>query len=174
MIKYIEKYHSHLYFILGFACFFLFFFQRIPGLSLKIGNAYPLLLLPAVMVVGALLREWTGFVTGLVCGIALDTFQSGSSCFNTLAFIFIGAGFGLIFRYLLNRNIKSIILAGSVGSFLFFFVRWFFLVLLAGDTSAGRYLFKYAIPSAIYTALFVIPFFFGFEKLCKKYLVQQS
>ena len=174
MINYIEKYHSHLYYILGFLCFFLCFFQRIPGLTLKIGNAYPLLLLPAVMVVAALLREWTGFVTGLICGIALDTFQSGSACFNTLAFIVIGAGFGLVFRFLLNRNIKSMILAGLVGSFLFFVIRWFFLTLLAGDESAIKILFKYEIPSAIYTALFVIPFFIGFKKLCKKYLVQQS
>lgn len=174
MINYIEKYHTHLYYILGFFCFLLFFLQRIPGVTLKVGNAYPLLLLPAVMVAAALLREWAGFLTGLVCGIALDTVHNGSACFNTLAFIVIGVGFGLTFRFLLNRNIKSMILAGGVGSLIFFLARWFFLVLLAGDSSAFKILFKYELPSAIYSALFVIPFFIGFKKLSEKYLMHQS
>lgn len=174
MINYIEKYHSHLYYAIGLICFGLFILQRIPMLSLKIGNACPLLLLPVVMVTACILREWTGFWTGLTCGIALDTVQNGSFCFNTIVLLLFGVSFGLLFRFLLNRNIKSIILMGFIGSFVFFMVRWFFLDFIAGDASALDILIKYEIPSAIYTALFVIPFFFIFKKLCKKHLVEQS
>ena len=174
MINYIEKYHSHLYYSIVLICFSFFILQRIPALTLKIGNAYPLLLLPIVMVTACFLRERTGFWTGLACGIALDTVQNGSFCFNTIVFILFGVGFGLLFRFLLNRNIKSIILAGFIGSFIFFLTRWFFLDLITGDPSALGILIKYEIPSAIYTALFVVPFFFLFRKLCKKYLVENS
>lgn len=173
MINYIEKYHSHLYYSIGFLCFGLFVLQRIPGLSLQIGTATPVLLLPVVMVAACFLREWAGFWFGFLSGVALDTVVNGSPVFHTITLILFGVGFGLLFRLLFNRNIKSMLLIGMIGSLLFFLLRWFFLSVIAGEPSAGALLLRYEIPSAVYTGLLIVPFFYYIRWLCKKYLVQQ-
>ena len=88
--------------------------------TLQIGRAFPILLVPIVMVIACFLREWAGFIAGLVCGIALDTVTNGSFCFNTIALMLLGVAVGLTFRLLLNRNIKAVIIVGIIGSLLFF------------------------------------------------------
>lgn len=176
MIDYVEKYHHHLYYSLVLWCFGAFILQRIEPFSLKIGTAVPILLLPAVMVIACFLREWSGFISGLLCGIALDTVTNGTryfNSFNTIALIFLGASVGLIFRFLLNRNIKAMIIVSVLGSLLFFLLKWLFLDLMCGDPSAYELLVKYYLPSAIYTSLFAIPFFYYIKHLCEKYLIEQ-
>ncbi|MBQ4131256.1 MAG: rod shape-determining protein MreD [Clostridia bacterium] len=173
MINYVEKYHHHMYYSLVLWCFGVFILQRIEPFSLKIGTAFPELLLPAVIVIACFLREWTGFLAGLLCGIALDTVTNGTQCFNTITLMLFGVSIGLIFRFLLNRNIKAMIIVSILGCFLFFLLKWFFLDLLNGDSSATMLLFKYHIPSAIYTSLFAIPFFYYVRWLCKRHLIEQ-
>ncbi len=173
MINYVEKYHHHMYYSLVLCCFGIFIIQRIEPFSLKFGTASPLLLLPAVIVIACFLREWTGFWTGLLCGIALDTVTNGTQYFNTITLMLFGVCVGLLFRFLLNRNIKAMIIVSVLGSFLFFILKWFFLDLLSGDPSAATLLLKYHIPSAIYTSLFAIPFFYYLKWLCKKNLIEQ-
>lgn len=173
MINYIEKYHHNLYYLLALLFFGLFLLQRIPFLSLKIATATPCLLLPALLVTACFLREWTGFWAGLLSGIALDTVVNGSNIFNTLTLTVLGVAAGLIFRFFMNRNIKAIIIAGGAFSFIYYLLKWFFLDLLSGDASWAALLFKYHIPSALYTALFTIPLFFLVRWLCNKYLIEQ-
>ena len=173
MINYVEKYHHHIYYSLVLLCFGLFILQRIDAFTLKIGNAYPVLLIPAVMVIACFLKEWCGFISGLVCGIALDTVTNGTQIFNTLTLMFLGAAVGLIFRFLLNRNIKAMIIVSVLGSLLYFLLKWLFLDLFTGDASAFDLIFRYYLPSAIYTSVFAIPFFYFVRWLCKKYLIEQ-
>lgn len=173
MINYVEKYHHHIYYSLVLCCFGIFILQRIEPFSLKIGTAFPVLLVPAVMVIACFLREWSGFVSGLLCGIALDTVTNGTQYFNTLTLMLLGTAVGLIFKLLLNRNIKAMIIVSILGSLLFFLLKWLFLDLLRGDPSALTILVKYHLPSAVYTSLFVIPFFYYVRYLCKKYLIEQ-
>ena len=176
MINYVEKYHHHLYYSLVLWCFGIFILQRIEPFSLKIGTAVPVLLIPAVMVIACFLREWSGFISGLLCGIALDTVTNGIgsfNTFNTIALMLLGAAVGLTFRFLLNRNIKAMIIISVLGSLLFFLLKWLFLDLFGGDPSAYGLLIRYHLPSAIYTSLFAIPFFYYARHLCKKYLIEQ-
>lgn len=173
MINYVEKYHHHLYYSLVLWCFGIFILQRIEPFSLKIGTAFPVLLVPAVMVIACFLREWSGFVSGLLCGIALDTVTNGTQYFHTFTLMLLGVAVGLTFKLLLNRNIKAMIIVSVLGSILFFLVKWLFLDLLGGDPSASQLLIKYYLPSAVYTSLFSIPFFYYVKHLCKKYLVEQ-
>ena len=133
----------------------------------------PALLIPAVMVIACFLREWCGFIAGLFCGIALDTVTNGTQIFNTLTLMVLGAAVGLVFRFLLNRNIKAMIIVSVLGNILFLLLKWLFLDLFAGDSSAFDLLFKYHLPSAIYTSIFAIPFFYFVRWLCKKYLIEQ-
>lgn len=173
MINYVEKYHHHMYYSIILSCFGMFILQRLDFFTLQIGRAVPILLVPAVIVIACFLREWTGFITGLCCGIALDTVTNGSYCFNTIALMLLGTAAGLIFRLFLNRNIKAIIIVGLLGSLIFFIFKWLFLDLFSGDASAVQILLRYHLPSAIYSAVFVIPFFYYVKWLCHKYLIQK-
>lgn len=173
MINYVEKYHHNMYYSLVLLCFGIFIMQRIDLLTLKIGTACPVLLIPAVMVIACFLREWSGFISGLICGIALDTVTNGTQFFNTFALMLLGTSVGLIFRFLLNRNINAMIIVSIFGSVIFFLLKWLFLDLFVGDTSAIPLLLRYHLPSAIYTSLFAIPFFYFVKWLCKKYLIEQ-
>ena len=173
MINYVEKYHHHIYYSLVLLCFGLFVIQRIDNLDFKIGNAYPVLLVPAVVVISCFLREWCGFITGLVCGIALDTVTNGTQYFNTLTLMILGAAVGLTFSFFLNRNIKAVIIVSVLVSIIFFLLKWIFLDLFTGDPSAVDLLLRYHLPSAFYTSLFAIPFFYFIRWLCKKNLVEQ-
>lgn len=173
MINYIEKYHHHIYYSLVLLCFGIFVLQRIDFFTLKIGTAFPVLLVPAVIVIACFLREWTGFIAGLLCGIALDTVTNGTQYFNTLVLMLLGAAVGLVFRFLLNRNIKAMIIVSIIVSLIYFLLKWLFLDLFTGDASAFTILLKYHLPSALYTAVFAIPFFYYVRWLCKKYLIAQ-
>lgn len=173
MINYVEKYHHHLYYSLFLWCFGIFILQRVEPFSLKIGTAVPVLLVPAVMVIGCFLKEWSGFISGLLCGIALDTVTNNTQYFNTLALMILGVAVGLTFKLLLNRNIKAIIIVSVLGNLLYFLLKWFFLDFWSGDPSSTQILIKYHLPSAIYTSLFAIPFFYYTRHICKKYLIEQ-
>ncbi|MBQ5765462.1 MAG: hypothetical protein IIW03_04905 [Clostridia bacterium] len=173
MINYIEKYHSHLYYILTLCLFGLFVLQRIPYLSLTVATATPTLLLPAVIVIACFLREWTGFWVGLISGIALDTVTNGTSILNTLLLLVIGVAAGLAFRLFLNRNLKAVLVFGIIVSVAFYLIKWLFLDLFAGDSSAFALLFYYHLPSALYTAAFSVPFYYFVRWLSQKYLIEQ-
>lgn len=173
MINYIEKYHSHLYYILTLCLFGLFVLQRIPYLSLTVATATPTLLLPAIIIIACFLREWTGFWTGLISGIALDTVTNGTSCLNTILFLLIGTAAGLVFRLFLNRNIKAAIILTLILSLAYYLIKWLFLDLFAGDSSALSLLFYYHLPSALYTAAFAFPFFYFVRWISQKYLIEQ-
>lgn len=174
MIDNVEKYHSQLYIILGISCFFIFLFQKIPFFSLKIGPATPVLLLPLVILIGCFLKEWVGFWFGFLCGTALDVFMADSRCFNTVAFILVGAGAGFLFHFFFNRNIKAVVLGGLLLCLAYFFSKWLVLTVFLGDSSAVKILFKYELTSALYSALFLVPFFYYVRKLCTRYLIHNN
>ncbi len=174
MIDNKEKYGISVYCVLGLNCFFLFILQRTPGLSFKIGTATPILLIPMIVAVACFLREWAGFLFGLVCGIALDVFVGGSRCFHTVALLLIGALAGLLYHYFFNRNIKSAIIGGVCFSFAFCLARWIYLCLAQGDSSAFLMLIRYEIPSALYTSLFIVPFFYYTRWLTRRHLIHNS
>ena len=174
MINNVEKYHPYIYGVLGLFSFLLFVLQRLSGLSLKISTATPVLLLPLVIVIACFLKEWVGFWFGFASGVMLDIFMADSRIFNTIAFIVVGIGAGLLFHYFFNRNIKAVILGGLIICFVYFFFKWLFLSVFKGDASAFALLCRYEIPSAIYSAVFLVPFFFFVKKLCKKYIIHNS
>lgn len=172
MIDNSERYSISLYCTLGLTCFLLLIMQKTSGLSLTMGTATPVLLVPMVVAVSCFLREWTGFLFGLFCGIGMDIFSSGSRCFNTIAMILVGAFAGLLYHYIFNRNLKSVIIGSVIFSFGFCFIRWVYLCLFAGDGSAFLMLIRYEIPSALYTSVFILPFYYFTKHLANRHLIR--
>ena len=128
-------------------------------LPLKIGNASPLPLVSAVTVIAFSFGVWPGFWAGLLCGIALDAVLSGGSAFNTLTLLILGAATGYITHRYLNKNIYTLALLALLSSAAYFSAKWFVFYFLANSADSLPYLLFYALPSGVYTALFIFPIY---------------
>ncbi|MBQ0084295.1 MAG: hypothetical protein KBS52_05980 [Clostridiales bacterium] len=147
--------------------FFIFFIITYTDIiNINIANASPFPLIALIVTVGFYYGEWVGFIAGTVCGIFADAFTPHSVCFNTLFLLFLGCATGALVKYIFNRNIFSASVITAVACVLYFVLELIFCITLTeGETYT--YLLLYALPSAVYSAVFIIPFFY-LGKLIKK------
>ncbi|MBO7217563.1 MAG: hypothetical protein J6V50_02565, partial [Clostridia bacterium] len=109
--------------------------------------------------------EWYGAAAGLFAGALMDSSMSGSSCFNSLAVMMIGLLSGVLASYFMNKNVRSAACLSLGSAFLYLFTRQTFFYSFKGIAVDAEYYSTYFIPTAIYTALFIIPFYFLQKKL---------
>lgn len=128
--------------------------------TFKIGSAIPIILLPLVVSVSMFFTDNAAILLGLFTGILMDSFSSDSSCFNTLFFVLLAAVCNLLCNHFLNRNIKSAVYLSVLISFIYFFIKYLVFFVFKGVSVNYDYFMLYLIPSAVYTAIFVIPFYF--------------
>ena len=143
------------------ALFFLFYLITYTHLfPLRIGNATPAPLVSLTVCVAFFFDEWKGFIAGVITGIAMDAVASETLCFNTFIMLIIGLVCGLLVTHYLNRNIYTIGVLSVGSSLLYFGARWLILQSHSSASAAANSLLFYALPSAVYSALFIIPFYF--------------
>lgn len=138
-----------------------------PFFSLKIGNAVPVMSVAAVVTVAFYYGEWWGFTAGILSGIFADAVTSGSYCFNAVMLLLIGLCSGILLRKYLNRNIFSALTLSGVANGIYFLISGMFFLANNGAFQGAEYLLLHSLPSAVYSALFIIPFYF-IGKLIKK------
>lgn len=138
-----------------------------PFFSLKIGNAVPIMSIAAVVTVAFYYGEWWGFTAGVISGIFADAVTSDSYCFNAMMLLLIGVLSGVLLRKYLNRNIFSALALAAAASGIYFFLNGIFFISHNGALQGFEYLLLHSLPSAVYSALFIIPFYF-IGKLIKK------
>lgn len=151
------------------AVIFLMFFLSLTlfsgsGINLKIFGAYPLLYL-------SLLTAFSGYsslsrsaAAGLVCGIVLDSVTLGCYCFNSVCLMLLAVLANLLAERVFNRNLKATVFLCLLISIIYYLFYWlFFIALNLSFGSNLEYLLKFALPSSIYTAFTVIPFYFIFK-----------
>ncbi len=137
---------------------FLILLQSSGLMTLQIGTASAVLILPAVMYGGFYFGCYTGALLGFVSGVLTDVY-SAPLCYNTVVLTLLGFACGLITMYLFNRNLAAVCVLSPSVSFLYFFVKW--LVIYAfSDPVPGFVLLHYTLPSFIYTAAVGILMFF--------------
>lgn len=156
------------------AVIFLMFFLSLTffsgsGINLKVFGAYPLLYL-------SLLTAFSGYstlsrsaATGLICGIVLDSVTVGSYCFNAVCLMLLAVLANLLAERVFNRNLKATVFLCLLISIIYYLFYWLFFIAFSLSFSGNmEYLLKFALPSSIYTALTVIPFYFLFNYFNKK------
>ncbi len=141
---------------------------RTPFLSFKIGNIAPFLLLSALMALCMFFNEWYGFIFGIVCGILKDCSAVGTGCFNTIALMLIGAVAGFVASRFLNKNFKAAAMLTFVAAILYFALHFTASVLFSAEVNKLGYFLTISLPSAVYSTLFIIPFYFLFKFLYKR------
>ncbi len=137
----------------------LFFLTYTPSSFLRIGNAIPFLFVAAVVCVAFYYNAWLGFVSGLISGLFCDAVSSQPSGFNMVLLALIGFLVGVLVKFYVNKNIFSISALSLLCASVYFFADW--LISFLSDTpDSFELLLFYAVPSAVYSALFIIPFYF--------------
>ena len=170
MINAIEKNRRAVALGLQIAALTLFAILHYSNLfSIKLANANPIPAISFIVAVSFFSGMWRGVTMAFIYGMFMDTIASGTVCFNTLVLTLVVLVCGVLTTYFFNRNIFAIIVLAFIGSAGYFVLKWFFLYLLRGIAGQEYYLFSFALPSAIYTAAFIIPFYYIGKFLEKNY-----
>ena len=146
--------------------FFLTVLQSSGVMPLKIGQASPLYILGLLVAFSVFSTAKAAAVAGFLVGAVLDSTAAEGYCFNTIALTVIGVAVYLFANNLYNKNIFAALVMSFLAAFFYFGLNW--LIFNAFDislTDGISYLFTFTLPSAIYTAVFVIPFFFIYKRL---------
>lgn len=149
--------------------FLLLILFHYSGPSIKIFRASPMSVLALLVALIMFSSELSGVLTGMGLGILLDSVSSTPIGFNTITLIIISFIATLVSHYLFNRNLKSALVLCLICAVLYFAARWLVGFALREDVVGSfNYLLRYAAGSAVYTTLFVIPFFYIEKALFSK------
>ncbi len=138
------------------------------GFNITIKTATPFLLLPMLLAFAVFGSTTKSAFLGLLLGACADSVANGSYCFNTIILLIIGTAACLCANNLFNKNIKATVVLSFVFSVIYYFAQWITFHAIGYTSKAAlEYLFSYSFPSAIYTSLFIIPFYLIFRHFDK-------
>ncbi|MBQ8202686.1 MAG: rod shape-determining protein MreD [Clostridia bacterium] len=139
----------------------------------SIGSANPFSVFALLIAFSMFATEWSSCFTGLFLGIFMDSASANGSIFYTAVFFLAALFVSVTSRYFFNNNIRAAIVICLICSLLLFGTRW--LIFYAFNMSVNdsmSFLLRSALPSAVYTTVFIIPFYY-FERLLFKQLINQ-
>ncbi len=150
----------------------LIFVQYNTVFTIKIAQANPILPIALLVAVCMFCSELTAAVSGLIVGIFMDSVAATPSGFNAVLLLVLGLAVALIIRHLFNNNIFSAITLCVLCTLIYFLIRWIFgFAFSISLTENLTYLMQNIFPSVLYTALFIIPFYYLEKFLFKKFYV---
>ncbi len=162
------KHTSAFYTIVSVAIVLLYLLDSTEILTLKIGSSHPILLIPLLVSVSMAAREWVGLIFGCLVGILLDITAADTYCFNLIMFTLIGCVCGLLCSYFVNDNIYSALVLSICSSLAYFVIKWLVFFVFSGNPESLVYLVNHSLISAIYTSLFIVPFYYIIHFISKK------
>lgn len=147
--------------IVNVSLLLIFFVLRYSGIAvLNIGQAVPLILLPLALSVAIFYGENVGLITGFFTGAFMDSFSAESSCFNTLFMVLCCSACGLLSTRFLNRNLKAALCISAGAAFAYFVLKYLIFFAFGRVSVDYSYFTLYLIPSAVYTSVWILPFYF--------------
>ncbi len=151
------------------ALFFVVLIFHISGsVNLSILTATPVLVLPLLTAFSMFSSPARCAIAGFICGAFMDSVMTRSVCFNSIVLLCLGVGMCLTANHLFNKNVKSAFALAAISASVYFVLVWVaFHAFGQGMQSSMTYLLGYAFPSAVYTSVFVFPFYFIFKYLNK-------
>ena len=145
-------------------------FQYNGVFKINILTANPMLLLALLVACCMFSSELTAALTGLAVGIFIDSVSSTPAGFNAILLMITALAVCLISKHLFNNNIFAAFTLCLLCSAFYYFMRWIFCIALWQSFAENlTYLMRYALPSAVYTAVFIIPLYFLEKFLYNKF-----
>lgn len=145
-------------------------FQYNSVFSLKIQTANPMIVLALLVCISIFSSQQTAAFAGMITGIFVDCVSAAPSCFHTIVFLILGLAVSLAAHHLFNSNIFAACTLCFLSGIIYYLLRWVFNYAFSlSFTESITYLMRTAIPSALYTTVFIIPFYYLEKHLYKKY-----
>lgn len=145
--------------ILIFFVSMLFYYTGILPLTIK--GITPLLILPILTAFSIFNSPVVCAVVGLLCGVFMDANALDSYCFNAIVLVIIGTFVAVSSNNLFNKNIFSAMVLSLITAAFYFILQW--AVFETNNITIEDsliYLLKYALPTSVYSAVFIIPFYY--------------
>ena len=158
--------------IVGFLNFIIFGISIICQTSgfvdISIKNATPVILVPLITAYSVNSSVGLCSIVGFLTGACMDSLTKGAYCFNTITFICLATGVCLATNNLFNKNLKGVAALSAITAVIYhlsYFVVFHLLKYPIAD-SLG-FLVRYVFPSALYSAVFIFPFYYLYKYLNK-------
>lgn len=164
-----KKKHPLIAFLTVFVFFAVIILNFSDGFSIiSIKTATPFIILPVLCAYSLFSDIKRAAFAGFITGACADSVTSGSYCFNTIALLIIGVGVCLAANNLFNKNIRAAAVLSLIVSVLYFGADWLIFHAIGFNMQHSlEFLFSFSLASAIYTSVFVIPFYFLFKHFDK-------
>ncbi len=145
------------YLFLGLILFILYLFQNTNTLPSPLG------LIPAIVVVyvaicGSVMGEYIGCVIGLVGGLLCDAAAPSSYCFNLVVLTALGIACGFLGTRLFTKRLICTLTLTFLALLLYFILKWLIVGVIFGN-EGFYYLTRYALPSVLYSLLYLFPIY---------------
>ena len=133
-------------------------------LPLRIKQATPLYILGLLVAYCVFSSVKYSALAGFLVGAVLDSTAAEGYCFNTITLTLLGVAVCLCANNLFNKNILAASVMSLLSSFIYFGTNWLIFNAFDISLSSGiEFLFHFSLPSAIYSAAFVVPFFYIYK-----------
>ena len=137
-------------------------------LDISIKNATPLIALPLLTAFAVFGSLRAACIVGLITGALIDSTAGGTYCFNTISFFVLGVGVYLAANNLFNKNLRAVTALTVIVAVFYYVAYWLtFMAIGVGIENSLIYLLSYGLPSALYSAAFIFPFFFIYRHFNK-------
>lgn len=129
--------------------------------KINIRTANPMLPIALLVACCMFSSELTAALTGLTVGIFIDSVSSTPTGFNSMLLMVAALAVSLTAKHLFNNNIFAAFTLCFICSVFYYFMRWIFCFAFSLSFAENlTYLMSYALPSALYTAFFIIPLYY--------------
>ncbi len=131
------------------------------------GKARPLLLMPIVVVIALNENELISGICGAVCGLLIDIACGKLLGISGIYFLLVGVGSSFLFLHLMKRNLINTIIITAVASVIHGLLDFFFYYGLWGYSHLSVVFKEIMIPSAIFTTISSVIYYFIITKTTK-------
>lgn len=150
-----------LYFVVFFV---VCLFYSTGTLSLTIGSATPFTVLPLLTAYSLFSTPQKSALAGLLVGIFLDSSAGNTYCFNAIVLLLISLFVCLTANNLFNKNLRATFVISLLSAIVYFLAFWaVFFIYRYNIKDSLTYLINIGFPSAVYTSVFIFPFYFLFR-----------
>lgn len=133
-------------------------------ISLKLNHATPFILLSLLVAFSVFSKTSYSAVAGFISGAFVDSIANSSYCFNTLALMLLAVGASLLSDRVFNKNLKAVVALCFLTTAVYYIFYWLiFINPSVSTTDSIAYLLQFALPSSLYTTLFIFPFYFLYK-----------
>lgn len=130
------------------------------GIIPQLSSVPAMALVPLCVSIAMNERSMPGLMFGLLCGVLWDSSSAAGDGFFSVTLAVTGFVTGALFTFFMRKNIYSCLLV-SFGALGFCNIGyWLLFVVKKGYEGAGILLWKYYLPSMIYSLVFAVIFYY--------------